>query len=100
MLRRPPRSTLNYTLVPYTTIFRSLGGREHIPEVDARESLVQPADYLGRGRRAAEHEGSDIRDVDRSLRGPVEQKDVESRGANVASSPLTDRKSTRLNSSH
>src|SRR3546814_1226480 len=28
MLRRPPRSTLTYTLFPYTTLFRSLpGGR-------------------------------------------------------------------------
>src|SRR3546814_20796029 len=36
MIRRPPRSTLTDTLFPYTTLFRSETGREHllmIPEV-------------------------------------------------------------------
>src|SRR3546814_18497376 len=27
MIRRPPRSTLTYTLFPYTTLFRSAGAR-------------------------------------------------------------------------
>src|SRR3546814_21175399 len=27
MIRRPPRSTLTYTLIPYTTLFRSATGR-------------------------------------------------------------------------
>src|SRR3546814_1566213 len=29
MLRRPPRSTLTYTLFPYTTLFRSVGFVEY-----------------------------------------------------------------------
>src|SRR3546814_5456481 len=34
MIRRPPRSTLTYTLFPYTTLFRSLDG------ADANEDLL------------------------------------------------------------
>src|SRR3546814_4161176 len=30
MIRRPPRSTRTDTLFPYTTLFRSLPGREHL----------------------------------------------------------------------
>src|SRR3546814_1517716 len=29
MIRRPPRSTLTDTRVPYTTLFRAVGGRGH-----------------------------------------------------------------------
>src|SRR3546814_5909345 len=32
MIRRPPRSTRTDTLFPYTTLFRSLGGRDHQPD--------------------------------------------------------------------
>src|SRR3546814_12516423 len=35
MIRRPPRSTLTEPLFPYTTLFRSLGGRLH-PQLPAR----------------------------------------------------------------
>src|SRR3546814_20918303 len=37
MIRRPPRSTRTVTLVPYTTLFRSVfvGGFRHPPNVDA-----------------------------------------------------------------
>src|SRR3546814_1824961 len=31
MIRRPPRSTRTDTLFPYTTLFRSPGGRRHLP---------------------------------------------------------------------
>src|SRR3546814_17586549 len=34
MIRRPPRSTLTYTLFPYTTLFRSLDG------ADANEDML------------------------------------------------------------
>src|SRR3546814_12922920 len=30
MIRRPPRSTRTDTLFPYTTLFRSVGGRLHV----------------------------------------------------------------------
>src|SRR3546814_19791482 len=32
MIRRPPRSTLTYTLFPYTTLFRSLGAATAVLE--------------------------------------------------------------------
>src|SRR3546814_9716018 len=37
MIRRPPRSTRTDTLFPYTTLFRSAGGRH---ECDGREAVV------------------------------------------------------------
>src|SRR5436309_3620998 len=73
MIRRPPRSTL----FPYTTLFRSLAERGDLAEVQRngarrlRERRVQRD--LGRHVRVAVH---------------------------VRAHPRTDRKSTRLNSSH
>src|SRR3546814_17708372 len=54
MIRRPPRSTRTYTLVPYTTLFRSL---DH-PLVRHARGLVQAVDVLRdhAGRLAAPHE--------------------------------------------
>src|SRR5256885_11700786 len=69
MIRRPPRSTL----FPYTTLFRSLTGRE-LAELDALarevDRLVDVEEDLSRARRRA------------------------------LEFHLRDRKSTRLNSSH
>src|SRR2546427_1081063 len=67
MIRRPPRSTL----FPYTTLFRSRGGR-------APTARPRPARH------------------DRAVRGPPRSR--EERGPDPAR--LRDRKSTRLNSSH
>src|SRR3546814_16702433 len=39
MIRRPPRSTRNNTLVPYTTLFRSCLG---VVETDGLDVLLQP----------------------------------------------------------
>src|SRR3712207_7870520 len=70
MIRRPPRSTL----FPYTTLFRSRGGRQaarrRLRAVEPRHSGSRPADAVDGGAREAAH----------GLR--------------------RDRKSTRLNSSH
>src|SRR3712207_8625240 len=75
MIRRPPRSTL----FPYTTLFRSLPGEHH--EADRLLAAVH---------RAVPRVGP------RRLRG------VPQRGGHRGDEPLlaTDRKSTRLNSSH
>src|SRR3712207_8007302 len=80
MIRRPPRSTL----FPYTTLFRSAdraeGGERGAAE-RGRRALCRGADEPAR-RAAAE------------IRAGVE-KGVHRQGAKI-----TDRKSTRLNSSH
>src|SRR3546814_14655525 len=38
MFRRPPRSTLTDTLVPYTTLFRSAGPAEEAPATEEAEA--------------------------------------------------------------
>src|SRR3546814_11153431 len=45
MIRRPPRSTRTDTLFPYTTLFRSQGGRSE------RDRRYRAARYRGRARR-------------------------------------------------
>src|SRR5947209_10091145 len=75
MIRRPPRSTL----FPYTTLFRSLNGR-NAPEKDQRL----------RGERFARQP------VGFPACGWIGGADAGARG----STPVEDRKSTRLNSSH
>src|SRR5688572_31123428 len=74
MIRRPPRSTL----FPYTTLFRSAGNQR---AARLRAMRVQDAD-----RNVARH---------RRLDGGR----MQNFGAEVLH-PATDRKSTRLNSSH
>src|SRR2546427_8069722 len=76
MIRRPPRSTL----FPYTTLFRS---REDLLEVDLPGTHVHHAVGGRAGRILHVHH----RDATRQT-GEVRQR------------ILTDRKSTRLNSSH
>src|SRR5258708_15104700 len=68
MIRRPPRSTL----FPYTTLFRSEAGGDH---------LRRPA-----GRRACPH--------------PEQERVARARRGCVGNRTPSDRKSTRLNSSH
>src|SRR5256885_11973734 len=69
MIRRPPRSTL----FPYTTLFRSVGVKQHV------EAHGRPQPRLGAVRR---------RD-----RAP-------NAGQEIVERAVEDRKSTRLNSSH
>src|SRR3712207_7600381 len=74
MIRRPPRSTL----FPYTTLFRSFDG-DHGRALDDHAELV----------------------ADRALVGQlVAGPDLDRRGELLQATPLPDRKSTRLNSSH
>src|SRR3546814_11707353 len=87
MIRRPPRSTLTTTLVPYTTLFRSrpagarsAEGRLKAADVHARkaDAPAPPDDTQPvAGAGGAAH------------RGPRDDR-----------VPDPDRKSTRLNSSH
>src|SRR3712207_7315993 len=77
MIRRPPRSTL----FPYTTLFRSAGGRRS----DATPKKHEPSPAIGRVRGGYSRFSSLAR-----ARACVR----------LCASSLRDRKSTRLNSSH
>src|SRR3989475_8621885 len=77
MIRRPPRSTL----FPYTTLFRS--------QVDVQVLALagpEPVDERGVHRAEREERGGEVRHRAADLGGRAPR--------------LTDRKSTRLNSSH
>src|SRR3546814_20068817 len=79
MIRRPPRSTRTDTLFPYTTLFRS-------PACARDSSFVAPESGGRRSRstvKALQHAGVG-----------------KARGGGSARGYRTDRKSTRLNSSH
>src|SRR3546814_2317343 len=54
MIRRPPRSTRTDTLFPYTTLFRSRGGRRRRRDGVARTRRAAPATC---GRRRRRHGG-------------------------------------------
>src|SRR3546814_15140736 len=86
MVRPPPRSTRTYTLVPYTTLFRSV--RRKAARVGAaRRTAVRVARMAARGGPAA------VR-ADRAAALPPLPRAAARRAA------PPDRKSTRLNSSH
>src|SRR3546814_9168211 len=67
MIRRPPRSTRTDTLFPYTTLFRSLPGRQsqragdfremdrRISEAEAREYAAMTWALAARAERSEEH---------------------------------------------
>src|SRR3546814_6134608 len=112
MIRRPPRSTRTDTLFPYTTLFRSGGGRE--AEAGDRRQLGKA---LGRQGRALQSHGRNPRQV--VATPAIQKRALEGKGArrlpppqlpagsSVAGSCVAgasvagvDRKSTRLHSSH
>src|SRR5258708_24464868 len=84
MIRRPPRSTL----FPYTTLFRSRGGRRQ----DGRDRRGQLRDRF----RSQEQRFPEFRPF---ARGSRREEESAGRGGPFRKS-LLDRKSTRLNSSH
>src|SRR3546814_11855904 len=99
MLRRPPRSTRTDTLFPYTTLFRS----ERLHSQRSLAAYHPPAN----ARLAAEcNEALDLRDgiAAAGLRaGHLLELDVHLLAGQVTTRRAideTDRKSTRLNSSH
>src|SRR3712207_8514759 len=84
MIRRPPRSTL----VPYTTLFRSLSLR---PELTRTLTQLREA-----GALAARISGSGPTAFGVFATGP----EAETAAELFSEALVTDRKSTRLNSSH
>src|SRR3546814_15124958 len=102
MIRRPPRSTRTDTLFPYTTLFRSmaLGAEPVTTTVEGRErysvSIRYPRDYRSDPQVIA----TEVL-VPTSDGGAVPLNQVAKVSlAQGPSSIRTDRKSTRLNSSH
>src|SRR3546814_15184073 len=101
MIRLPPRSTRTDTLFPYTTLFRSLGGRARaINAVDEDADRGLDAGVVGAFPEAADDEigvGArlELADTQAGNRGlQVDQV------ADLRILKVGDRKSTRLNSSH
>src|SRR2546421_11856776 len=95
MIRRPPRSTL----FPYTTLFRSIdsNARRVVSECRRHEIFIEPATHLKPLR--IERNASQFAQFEEGEGWPRIYKYF------AASLPLlrierTDRKSTRLNSSH
>src|SRR3546814_3423250 len=70
MMRRPPRSTRTDTLLPYTTLFRSLRERDRRRDRRARhrpDRHRQPGDARRAGRRArSEEHTSELQSLMRS----------------------------------
>src|SRR3546814_14990108 len=111
MIRRPPRSTRTDTLVPYTTRFRSAAGQvplqgiQHIllaigDHLDAAVTPVaDPADQLQ--RPGPLHDPVPVTDPLNAARDIVPAghlRGVSGHAGSLAAG--SDRKSTRLNSSH
>src|SRR5256885_11165229 len=86
MIRRPPRSTL----FPYTTLFRS-GVIDH--RAKARAAEISRKTQIGR----QEQHGID---PPRAFPAPVEQRHPQKQPQPLEPEHRSDRKSTRLNSSH
>src|SRR3546814_8501809 len=115
MIRRPPKSTRTDTLFPYTTLFRSiphiggqrrgraLDGHAHAELKALASSTVQPvysgevALSAGNSRIDAEGRVDKVIAIDARL-SPLHLDDLLPDAAGTLSG--TDRKSTRLNSSH
>src|SRR5256885_13140901 len=83
MIRRPPRSTL----FPYTTLFRSHAGGE-----------VLPSDAPDRERSRARSQTAESRRMSRETAS--QDDDQRPKCQPRSGAPPSDRKSTRLNSSH
>src|SRR3712207_9382807 len=95
MIRRPPRSTL----FPYTTLFRSLdeiiaGFVAENPDASVRQDITPSGDYQSTALLKIRQGGTG--DVFTAFRGA---QFVDMVGAGLYAD-LSDRKSTRLNSSH
>src|SRR3546814_4927342 len=99
MIRRPPRSTRTDTLFPYTTLFRSAFD---VVDREQRGRPAQPAIFVALlrfpGKLCHRAEVGDL--VHDPGVGTFDQLHHLLRPPNGRKSVLTDRKSTRLNSSH
>src|SRR3546814_8367520 len=99
MIRRPPRSTRTDTLFPYTTLFRS-PVRSHTDGQWLLEGLFHDRlAYWLCGRTAVDHQGDEQAAVAIDLQSLLDQSGGGRRCAQWPAG-FSDRKSTRLNSSH
>src|SRR3546814_12891699 len=104
MIRRPPRSTRTDTLFPYTTLFRSTGTFKPLFQNDVAEvsNYIWSTDDKALIAVATEAGAPQVVMIDQShpdaaLYASLAQSFP---GQMVDFSSYTDRKSTRLNSSH
>src|SRR3546814_19429727 len=102
MIRRPPRSTRTDTLFPYTTLFRS---RVRDAVDDVLDRLRPPGDGVPGAERVSQpgRENAGKPAPERQVEDdPPEAATRHRRSFRLSSQspPGTDRKSTRLNSSH
>src|SRR3546814_15537321 len=97
MIRRPPRSTRTDTLFPYTTLFRSLltGGLRRFARCThtSRKKLQQPRQPPHITRLEALTCMAEA-----TQRAPRQRQEL--LDSATSATPASDRKSTRLNSSH
>src|SRR3546814_9704234 len=102
MIRRPPRSTRNDTLFPYTTLFRSFDDEAAAKKGQARAEIWAGHEQADRPRAFLAVEiVADDRNRSRTDDGfadPETQAQHEQKGE--GGGETADRKSTRLNSSH
>src|SRR3546814_18490483 len=107
MIRRPPRSTRTDTLLPYTTLFRSPGGGTYATDLNRRLSHVaagvddtDAVNVAQLNASLAAAGGSPYFAVDDSSDTTAALALGGSTAVGVSGAAATDRKSTRLNSSH
>src|SRR3546814_8705768 len=108
MIRRPPRSTRTDTLFPYTTLFRS-AHRQIVNKLDRWNRDGWPPGPIV--ACAAERGWTTVFETD-EMKGPANGKSRENQRSTGPTDPMvraivarqaqrrSDRKSTRLNSSH
>src|SRR3546814_19403910 len=106
-MRQPPRSTRTDTLLPDTTLFRSIAARRR-PEMPEHRVLGHPLEQFARFQEAIErrqraHFG--LRDAAQDVLGPqlawmLQPSRAQQVAQRLDSVLVEDRKSTRLNSSH
>src|SRR3546814_11319490 len=99
MIRRPPRSTRPDTLVPYTTLFRSMGGaHQQGVAVGRRLDDTVGTDHGVAARHVLDHER--LAQGTLQMTGDDAAYRVGQRAGGKGHDDAQDRKSTRLNSSH
>src|SRR3546814_1219098 len=104
MIRRPPRSTRTYTLLPYTTLFR---GNDHADQFNGKSGEnenLQKRSYMLPFLRHEDQRQQQIGKHILPCHDDPSVKDADKHAAEEQTqheqSQSTDRKSTRLNSSH
>src|SRR3546814_14967783 len=108
MIRRPPRSTRTDTLCPYTTLFRSRGMRVGAPEMKKQgkgaivnmSSVQSLAGFKGWAAYAAAKGGINALTQQAAVDLAPFGIRVNAVAPGTIMTPLKDRTSTRLNSSH